>query len=545
MGTEGDEVEDAVSTAKRMRACNDNSADVSEPTLKRRCGATCCNDHGDTVDAAPAEDVSQKSVFECPGIEETVFDNWDEFFARFDRYCSSTFQAYRKRSKISASSRNKTSRRKWKYDTSMSNIYQIIFVCTHGWSKRPRGKGARPTACLRRKFTLQDSKPVIHIRMVRRFVGAGTAFRQIYRYVAEHSGKPVIFKDVRNMIQDIQNEVKQECVEERVRSLLDEFRAEESGNVARICKNSDSVATCIVFQTTGMPKMFSLFPEVLLVDSTHKTNDLRYKLFSFMITDAYGKGQFAQHALVDQETDANMELAVEAFQENNKDWAQVAVIMVDKDLTEIGVLEKKFPNARVLLCRFHVLKWFRQIRTDDRFALSRVLQNEMLLRIKQMVYSKSASDYEAARDELFDMLEESLKPNATKDRSKLNDSSDKKSHPFIGYFNENWESCRRRKMKPELNADTPLDQCIETVLTLQMFKEKEFERHTNVVGEVIHAEYDAEMAAVLTASSPYVAGLIFPEYAYATKVSTLFYTRKNVRECFASATMVLVALNTP
>ncbi|KAE9115003.1 hypothetical protein PF006_g19376 [Phytophthora fragariae] len=436
-----------------------------------------------------------------------------------------------------------------------------------------QGCSTRPeysTACLRRKFTLQDSKPVIHIRMVRRFVGAGTAFRQIYRYVAEHSGKPVIFKDVRNMIQDIQNEVKQECVEERVRSLLDEFRAEESGNVARICKNSDSVATCIVFQTTGMPKMFSLFPEVLLVDSTHKTNDLRYKLFSFMITDAYGKGQFAQHALVDQETDANMELAVEAFQENNKDWAQVAVIMVDKDLTEIGVLEKKFPNARVLLCRFHVLKWFRQIRTDDRFALSRVLQNEMLLRIKQMVYSKSASDYEAARDELFDMLEESLKPNATKDRSKLNDSSDKKSHPFIGYFNENWESCRRRwveylrtdtphlgnntnnriesgwsKMKPELNADTPLDQCIETVLTLQMFKEKEFERHTNVVGEVIHAEYDAEMAAVLTASSPYVAGLIFPEYAYATKVSTLFYTRKNVRECFASATMVLVALNTP
>ncbi|KAE9319835.1 hypothetical protein PF008_g18169 [Phytophthora fragariae] len=407
-----------------------------------------------------------------------------------------------------------------------------------------QGCSTRPeysTACLRRKFTLQDSKPVIHIRMVRRFVGAGTAFRQIYRYVAEHSGKPVIFKDVRNMIQDIQNEVKQECVEERVRSLLDEFRAEESGNVARICKNSDSVATCIVFQTTGMPKMFSLFPEVLLVDSTHKTNDLRYKLFSFMITDAYGKGQFAQHALVDQETDANMELAVEAFQENNKDWAKVAVIMVDKDLTEIGVLEKKFPNARVLLCRFHVLKWFRQIRTDDRFALSRVLQNEMLLRIKQMVYSKSASDYEAARDELFDMLEESLKPNATKDRSKLNDSNT----PHLGNNTNNRIESGWSKMKPELNADTPLDQCIETVLTLQMFKEKEFERHTNVVGEVIHAEYDAEMAAVLTASSPYVAGLIFPEYAYATKVSTLFYTRKNVRECFASATMVLVALNTP
>lgn len=130
------------------------------------------------------------------------------------------------------------------------------------------------------------------------------------------------------MIQDIQSEIKQECVEERIRSLLDGFRAEEPGNVARNCQNSDSVATCTVFQITGMRKMLSLFPEVLLVDSTHKRNDLRYKLFSFVITDAYDKGQFAQHALVGQETDTNMELAVAVFQENYKDWTQVAVIMV-------------------------------------------------------------------------------------------------------------------------------------------------------------------------------------------------------------------------
>ncbi|ETO58739.1 hypothetical protein F444_22880, partial [Phytophthora nicotianae P1976] len=31
-----------------------------------------------------------------------------------------------------------------------------------------------------------------------------------------------------------------------------------------------------------------LFPEVLLVDATHNTNDSRYKLFSFMVHDVYG-----------------------------------------------------------------------------------------------------------------------------------------------------------------------------------------------------------------------------------------------------------------
>ena len=43
-----------------------------------------------------------------------------------------------------------------------------------------------------------------------------------------------------------------------------------------------------------MRRMFDLFPEVLLIDATHGTNNCNYKLFSFMIHDTFGSGQHVQ-----------------------------------------------------------------------------------------------------------------------------------------------------------------------------------------------------------------------------------------------------------
>jgi hypothetical protein len=43
-----------------------------------------------------------------------------------------------------------------------------------------------------------------------------------------------------------------------------------------------------------MRKMFQHIPEILLIDATHDTNDCNYKLFSFMVHDAMGKGQHVQ-----------------------------------------------------------------------------------------------------------------------------------------------------------------------------------------------------------------------------------------------------------
>ncbi|ETO60131.1 hypothetical protein F444_21634 [Phytophthora nicotianae P1976] len=102
-----------------------------------------------------------------------------------------------------------------------------------------------------------------------------------------------------------------------------------------------------------------LFPEVLLVDATHNTNDLRYKLFSFMVHDVYGHGQYVQHSLMKNETTECLADAIEAYKFSNPSWEQIRVIVIGKDMDELSLLEAHFPHIKVVLCQFHLKKYIR------------------------------------------------------------------------------------------------------------------------------------------------------------------------------------------
>ncbi|KAE9182175.1 hypothetical protein PF004_g24318 [Phytophthora fragariae] len=78
----------------------------------------------------------------------------------------------------------------------------------------------------------------------------------------------------------------------------------QTGNVGRSFVddvNQKKIATCITLQTKHMRAIFEQFPEVLLIDATHGTNRSKYKVFSLMAHDTFGKSQFVQHALLQNE----------------------------------------------------------------------------------------------------------------------------------------------------------------------------------------------------------------------------------------------------
>ena len=43
-----------------------------------------------------------------------------------------------------------------------------------------------------------------------------------------------------------------------------------------------------------MRRIYELFPEVLLIDATHGTNNANYKLLSFMVHSTFGGGEHVQ-----------------------------------------------------------------------------------------------------------------------------------------------------------------------------------------------------------------------------------------------------------
>ncbi|POM62097.1 hypothetical protein PHPALM_28782 [Phytophthora palmivora] len=67
-----------------------------------------------------------------------------------------------------------------------------------------------------------------------------------------------------------------------------------------------------------------VFPEVVLIDSTHDANTSRYELFSFVVHDVFGN---IEHRV-------NSRKVVEIFKENNPDWIKIRVAMTAKAVHE-------------------------------------------------------------------------------------------------------------------------------------------------------------------------------------------------------------------
>ncbi len=80
----------------------------------------------------------------------------------------------------------------------------------------------------------------------------------------------------------------------------------------------------------------------------------------------------------------------EIFDEE-KASSKVTTNMVDKDLTNIELLKQYYPNANILLCIFHVLKWFKKLVNDT--VTGKETKEQIHDILTKMVYSPSEEDF--------------------------------------------------------------------------------------------------------------------------------------------------------
>ncbi|KAE9281796.1 hypothetical protein PF008_g27793 [Phytophthora fragariae] len=254
----------------------------------------------------------------------TTFGSWLDFHEVFQAYQVKTSRGLLKR-------QGKKQRKKEQFLSEEWGQYSKTLVCTHGQPYHSRGKGRRKhekvrgTECsdrvnarvkatlvnswvLRVKVsgshnhdlnehvwdeysgnrTMKDAGLQQDVEVLRK---AGATAKGILQYLRERTGKKTKLKDVHNMIQ--RQRVKTQAGlndAQRALAVLDEFCRQNGGNSAEIVVDFDTdVARIVTFQTAKMKRLFKAFPEVVLVDSTHDTNANRYKLFSFVVHDVFGK----------------------------------------------------------------------------------------------------------------------------------------------------------------------------------------------------------------------------------------------------------------
>ena len=99
-------------------------------------------------------------------------------------------------------------------------------------------------------------------------------------------------------------------------------------------------------------------PTVIQVDTTYGLEQCGYKLNAVLYKNGTtGKGEICVLSFMADETAESYTFALSSFEYLRR--FNPPVIIIDKDFTEWAVLKNLFPNSVILLCTFHVLKWWK------------------------------------------------------------------------------------------------------------------------------------------------------------------------------------------
>lgn len=166
---------------------------------------------------------------------------------------------------------------------------------------------------------------------------------------------------------------------------------------------------------------------------------------AIMAIDEYGRGQFVQFSLIQSNADWHLNKVVDHFKAaNDTAWEAVRVIMVDKDFREINVFKEAFPDARILLCTFHVLKWLKGEMKNSNKKYGRYSSSEfdeMYARVSEMTYAEDEATYVAARDAMFKVTQcKSFGVQKCDGKCRGGEKC------FAAYFKKNWDKDETRAM---------------------------------------------------------------------------------------------------
>jgi hypothetical protein len=249
-----------------------------------------------------------------------------------------------------------------------------------------------------------------------------------------------------------------------------------------------------------------------------------YQLLTFMAMDEFGEGVVVQQSLIEANGDWHMEKAISHFKRSHPTRINLLrVIIVDKDLNEIRVLESNFPEARVLICHFHVIKYLKEKRAKPEYGkISADDASQIDAAIHGMVYAGSADEYEQNHSSLKGLC------------GRIGMDA------FFEYFERNWDDSQDRwvmyrranlphlknhtnnrlesffgKLKDGIDSSMSMAMCVKAILAYDRRVQNEQQYRVSRIGQFVNSNYDDEMSNVLRFTTHFVADHISHQYARA------------------------------
>lgn len=123
---------------------------------------------------------------------------------------------------------------------------------------------------------------------------------------------------------------------------------------------------------------------------TYRINRKHYCLYALVVMDANGFRQPAALGLLSSKQTDTLRSFFSTSKGSNLRGNEATVIFVDRDFTQLGVLNEELPNVPALICVFHVMKALNIFK--EKFVVQ--VKQERLTLFKRILYSRTEDDYE-------------------------------------------------------------------------------------------------------------------------------------------------------
>lgn len=128
--------------------------------------------------------------------------------------------------------------------------------------------------------------------------------------------------------------------------------------------NESNELECLFVQTDYMREWYQNYGHLLHIDATYCVMVENFLLFHSLVQNENLNGVPVAYCFMRSENKENLEFYYEKLNAQVKKEGQI--VMVDKDLSNISLISQFFVNVIILICTFHVAKYFKtQIRKEE------------------------------------------------------------------------------------------------------------------------------------------------------------------------------------
>ena len=246
---------------------------------------------------------------------------------------------------------------------------------------------------------------------------------QIKRILCDRTDQRMSTQRIRNLISKLVPDASSDkTLEEYLESM------DSEGGTVKFTYDTDGCVDSLFISSAAMKKKFAgVNPFSVQMDTTFNIEKAKYKLVAFCYLDvACNKTEVAALSIIANEGESNFNFILselKALNNNRNDY----IFLVDKDLTCVDCIKRIFTESTILLCRFHVFKFMRNLIAT---ALTTVeIKSVIFEKFKVLTYCPSASLYENLKIDFI---------HSSKDvQIRVNQTYVK----LVDYFNKNWEPC--------------------------------------------------------------------------------------------------------